>query len=93
MYEPRPIDTTGIELPRELAELVELMARNNHELWASRRMAEGWTVGPRRDDEKRQHPCLVPYEELPESEKEYDRVLVVQIVKTILSMGFGITRE
>ena len=92
-YKPSPAETENIELPEELVPLMEKMAKNVHEVWAKSRMNEGWTYGPVRDDAKKHHPCLVPYEELPESEKEYDRSTSQETLKLILSLGFTITRK
>lgn len=86
-YQPRPIDTAGVELGPELSRLVELLARNNHELWALRRMREGWRWGPRRDDARKETPLLVPYDQLPESEKAYDRDNAAETLKVILALG------
>ena len=88
-YEPKPIDTAGVQLSREILELTELLARNNHDIWAQKRLADGWTCGPRNDALK-QNPCLVPYEELPDSEKEYDRQTAIQTLKTIVALGYRI---
>jgi hypothetical protein len=92
-YKPAPRDTSSVRLPRDIAELTELLARNTHENWAKQRMAEGWRRGPRRDDEKKEHPSLVPYEELSESEKEYDRTTAMETVKTILALGYRIEKR
>ena len=73
LYTPQPIDTSEIMIPTELEPLVEVMAKNVHEVWAKERIIQGWTYGERRDDIKKHHPCLVPYEELSEDEKKYDR--------------------
>lgn len=89
-YTPAPLDTRDIELPKELDELIEEMARNVHEVWAQGRIAEGWTYGEQRDDKQKTHPCLVPYEELPDAEREYDRQTAVQTLKLILKLGFKI---
>ncbi|MBQ6683272.1 MAG: Ryanodine receptor Ryr [Bacteroidales bacterium] len=91
-YIPKPIDTSDIELSEELMELTEEMAKNVHDVWSAGRIAQGWTWGPKRDDEKKENPCLVPYEELPESEKEYDRNTSIETLKVILSLGFKIER-
>lgn len=91
-YIPKPIDTSDIELSEELLELTEEMAKNVHDVWSAGRIAQGWTWGPKRDDEKKENPCLVPYEELPESEKEYDRYTSIETLKVILSLGFKIER-
>lgn len=90
-YIPQPIDTSNIELPKELDTLVEAMAKNVHEVWAQTRISQGWSFGKERNDELKQHPCLIPYEELPEEEKEYDRNTAVGTLKLILSMGFKIS--
>jgi len=91
-YEPRPIDTSGVSLTPEVLELRELLAENAHDHWALQRMADGWTYGPQRDDDRKRHPCLVPYEELPESEKEYDRSTAIETLKAILSLGYRIEK-
>lgn len=92
-YIPQPMDTTAIELPQELKNLAEQMAKNVHEVWSSGRMAEGWTYGEVRDDARKTHPCLVPYEELPESEKEYDRNTSIETLKFIMSQGFSVVKH
>jgi formylglycine-generating enzyme required for sulfatase activity len=86
------MDTRDIELSAALQPLVEQMAKNVHEVWAQGRLDEGWTYGPVRDDAAKHHPCLVPYESLPESEKEYDRNTSVQTLKLILKLGFKIEK-
>ena len=87
-YEPKPIDTSNVTLTEDILELTELLAKNAHDIWARQRLAEGWRHGPQRDDARKEHPSLVPYEELSESEKEYDRSVALQIVK---SMEVGTT--
>lgn len=89
-YIPAPLDTRDVELPKELDALIEKMARNVHDVWAQGRMAEGWTYGEQRDDKLKTHPCLVPYEALPDAEREYDRQTAVQTLKLILKLGFKI---
>lgn len=90
IYVPQPIDTKDIELPAELEELVEKMSKNVHEVWAETRLKQGWTYGEQRDDKKKTHPCLVPYEDLPEEEKEYDRNTSIGTLKLIMKLGFKI---
>ena len=72
-YDPKPIETSKIELSSDLLGLTEQIAESVHEVWSAGRIAEGWTYGEKRDDKLKQTPCLVPYSMLPESEKEYDR--------------------
>lgn len=91
-YTPKPIDTSDVKLPEELNLLVEEMSKNVHDVWAETRIAQGWSYGKQRNDERKQHPCLVPYEDLPDSEKEYDRNTSIGTLKLILKLGFKITR-
>ena len=72
-YTPEPVDTGGIELPESLRALAEMIAENVHNVWAKSRLDDGWSYGEKRDDAQKRSPCLVPYDRLPESEKEYDR--------------------
>ena len=90
-YQPHPIDTTDIELSEEMKALTEQLAENVHEVWSAGRIADGWQWGEQRDDERKLHPCLVPYDQLPESEKEYDRNTAMQTIKTIIKLGYKIS--
>jgi len=90
MYKPTPFDTSNISLPPELIELTEKIAENVHDVWAQGRIKDGWTYGPVRDDDKKQTPCLVPYCDLTETEKEYDRNTALETIKLILSLGYEI---
>ena len=91
-YKPAPIDTSAVTLPPSLNELQERLAENAHDVWAAQRLAQGWTHGERRDDASKKHPCLVPYEQLPESEKEYDRQAAMQTLKAIVALGYRIEK-
>lgn len=93
MYVPKPTDTSGIELPSELYELTEQIAENVHENWALARIREGWVYGEERNDVKKTTPCLVPYSELPESEKEYDRKTAIETLKMIVASGYKIDKR
>jgi len=92
-YIPRPIETDKVELTPDIEALSELLAKNTHEIWAQGRIREGWVYGPQRNDEKKEHSCLVPYEELPESEKAYDRNVSMETLKVILSLGYEIKKK
>lgn len=93
VYIPDPVDTSNIELPPSLEPLMELVARNTHEVWAKQRISEGWTYGEKRDDALKHSPDLVPYECLSDSEKEYDRKTSAETLKLILTLGFDIVRR
>lgn len=90
-YHPQPVNTNDVQLPEELNGLIEKMAENVHDVWAEARINQGWTYGEQRDDKKKKHPCLVPYNELPNDEKEYDRNTSIGTLKLILKLGFKIS--
>ena len=92
MYVPQPIDTNDVVLPKELEQLVEKMSENVHDVWAETRIKQGWKYGEQRDDNKKTHPCLVPYKDLPDEEKEYDRNTSIGTLKLILTLGFKISQ-
>ena len=91
-YIPQPIDTSDVKLPEDLEMLVEQMSKNVHEVWAQTRISQGWTYGEQRNDELKTHPCLIPYEELPEEEREYDRNTSIGTLKLIMKLGFKICK-
>ena len=90
-YKPQPRDTSDIQLSPEVMALREELARNAHEVWARQRMKDGWTWGEARDDAARHHPGLVPYDDLDESEKQYDRIASLETLKLIQALGYAIT--
>lgn len=92
-YIPNPIDTSDITLDEGLTALVEQMARNVHEVWAQSRISQGWAWGPQRDDALKTHPDLVPYEDLTEVEKQYDRDTATATLKLIIKLGYNINKE
>ena len=91
-YTPKPIDTSDVQLPAEMNQLVEQLARNVHDNWAIGRIKEGWTYGTQRDDKNKKHPCLVDYDDLPDTEKEYDRSTAVETLKLIIKLGWRIEK-
>ena len=91
-YTPQPIDTTDVILPEELEQLVEEMSKNVHEIWAETRIKQGWKYGEERNDNLKTHPCLVPYEDLPDEEKVYDRNTSISTLKLIMKLGFKISK-
>lgn len=93
MYNPTPIDTSDVTLPNELLALIEQIAANVHDVWAAQRIKEGWTYGKARDNTAKTTPDLVPYQELPEKEKEYDRRTALETIRLITKLGYQITRQ
>ncbi len=92
MYTPKPVDTSGVKLPEHLLELTEKIAENVHENWSLGRMKEGWVYGETRDDKEKTTPCLVPYDQLSDSEKEYDRNTALETLKLIVALGYKIEK-
>ena len=92
MYKPKPIDTSDVKLDADLLELKELIASNVHDVWAEGRIKEGWTYGEVKDPNKKTTPLLIPYDELPDSEKEYDRNTALETLKLIIKLGYKITK-
>jgi hypothetical protein len=91
-YKPKPLDTSKVVLRPEQRALIEKLAANAHEVWAAKRLADGWTLGPERNDAAKTHPCLIPYAALPESEKDYDRVLVEQALSGAIALGWRVEK-
>ena len=92
MYTPKPVKTDDVTLPAELLELSELIAKNTHEVWSEGRIRDGWRYGERRDDEAKTHPCLVPYEELSDEEKAYDRATSMETLRLVMKLGYKIVK-
>jgi len=92
-YTPNPIDTSSVSLSDDLLALTEELAESNHDVWAAQRLAQGWTYGPQRDDAQKKHPDLVPYSELPDSERDYDRKTAMETLKAIVALGYRIEHE
>ena len=92
MYVPNPVDTADVTLSPDIVELGEKIAENVHDVWAEGRVKGGWTYGETRNDELKQHPCLVPYGDLSDSEKEYDRNTAMETLKLIMKLGYKIEK-
>lgn len=92
-YLPNPIDTSAVSLEAELLQLAERLAENTHDVWAKERLAQGWKYGPCRRDDTKEHPCLLPYEMLPEEEKVYDRNTAMETLKAVCALGYRISRS
>ncbi len=92
-YTPRPVDTSDVVIPADIAALVGDLAKNVHELWAVERMRQGWTYGEERNDEKKETELLTEYEKLSEEEKEKDIAVVEGIIRQLMGMGYKIVKE
>lgn len=92
-YNPKPIDLTDVILTEDLNELREAIAENAHDVWAVERQAQGWTYGPYRDDSKKETPCMVPYSQLPDSEKKFDRDMAMNTLKLVKKLGYDLIKR
>jgi hypothetical protein len=92
-YKPNPLETSNIQLPEEIQSLQEQLAENIHEIWAQQRIQQGWKYGPSRNDQKKEHPNLVPYNQLSEEDKDYDRNTAMETLRTIILLGYSIEKR
>ncbi|MBQ9355878.1 MAG: Ryanodine receptor Ryr [Prevotella sp.] len=92
-YTPQPVQLSDVTLTGDLLELREAIAENAHDVWAAARISQGWIYGPERDDHSLHHPDIVPYCSLPDSEKEYDRIMALDTIKLVQKLGFDIVRR
>ena len=92
-YEPHPLDTSGVQLDPDLLALIETIASNVHDIWDAGRISEGYTYGPVKDTATKTTPLLVPYQDLPESEKDYDRKTAMESIKMVLKLGYKIVKD
>jgi len=92
-YVPAPVDCGHIAIPEDVADLIERLAKNIHDIWAMKRLEDGWQWGPERCDVHKMHPCLIDYHELPESEKSYDRAMATETIKVIVALGFRLEKQ
>ena len=92
-YQPRPLSLDNVPVEDELMELREAIAENAHEVWAAARVEEGWTYGEERNDQLMHNPDIVPYNILPESEKEYDRMMAINTIKLIKKLGWKLVKN
>lgn len=93
MYKPNPIDTSDVVLSAELLDITEKLAENAHDVWAQGRIEQGWTYGEQRDDIRKTTPCLVPYDQLPDEEKRYDRETAMGTIRLLVKMGYEIRKK
>ncbi|KAF0683259.1 Aste57867_24691 [Aphanomyces stellatus] len=91
-YVPNPVDTSAVELSASLLSLGEHMAENCHDIWAIERIQQGWKWGPRRDDNLKTHPNLIPFKEMSKEEQSYDFRTSMETIKTIVAMKYSIAR-
>jgi hypothetical protein len=67
---------------------IESIAEEIHNEWMNLRKNQGWTWGPKRNDDLKKNPCMVPYSDLPEAEKEYDRATARTTLTALERLGY-----
>lgn len=92
-YTPHPFNLDDVQLPSYLEDLKEAIAENVHEVWSAGRIKDGWTYGPVRDDKLKRHPDLIPYSELEEGEKQYDRETAINTIKLLIKLGYDLVKR
>lgn len=92
-YTPRPIDVSDVELNEDILSIREAIAENAHDVWAEQRLKTGWTYGSEQNDQKKETPDLVPYSQLPEGEKEFDRIMALSTIKLMKKLGYDIIKH
>ena len=70
----------------------EVVAAAVHETWMQGRLKQGWKYGSERNDALKTNPCIIPYADLPESEKAYDRETARTVVRVLREQGYLIVR-
>lgn len=91
MYSPKDIDRKAA-IPDEILKILEDLAEGVHDTWAAGRISEGWTYGEKEDPINKTTPNLVPYAQLPEQEKEYDRNTALTTLRIIYAQGYSIVK-
>lgn len=92
-YKPNPIDTSDVVLPSAVDEIAELLSRNVHEVWASQKIQNGFSYGATDDMDQKTHHNLVPYDQLSEADRQYDRNTALETIKALITLGFAIERR
>ncbi len=73
-------------------ETLEKLAEAAHIVWMDGKLRDGWTYGPETDKEKKIHSCIVPYDQLNETDKESDRDMVRGIPDILSAAGFKMVK-
>jgi len=64
-------------------------ASSQHDAWSADKFKDGWKFGPVKDAEKKEHPCLVPFEQLPLTQQAKD-TLFKSVVSALSPLVSGI---
>ena len=92
-YIANPADLDSVQLPENILALREYIAENVHEDWSHQRMAEGYVYAEKTDEKNKTNKDLVPYCELLDSEKQYDRDMAYNTLRMLYKMGYVIEKS
>ncbi len=89
-YNPKPLDTSQVQLAEGLERLTALLAENAHDAWAFKSFNQGWTFGATRNDQRKRHPRLLPFKNLPAVKRNSYRNAALDMIKALLALGYSI---
>uniref|UniRef100_A0A3Q3G2B0 Ryanodine receptor 2b (cardiac) n=1 Tax=Labrus bergylta TaxID=56723 RepID=A0A3Q3G2B0_9LABR len=89
-YQPAPLDLRQVFLSPAHEELVNLLAENDHNVWARERIKQGWTYGAQQDVKAKRSPYLVPYSLLDERRRRVSMESLKETVCTLLAYGYSL---
>ncbi|XP_068576132.1 ryanodine receptor 2 isoform X5 [Cebidichthys violaceus] len=89
-YTPAPVDLSQVFLSPAHEEVVNLLAENDHNVWARERIKQGWTYGAQQDVKGKRSPYLVPYGLLDERRRRVGREGVREAVCPLLAYGYSV---
>lgn len=95
-YNPQPVDLSHVQLPEGMDSLRELLAAHNHDTWAANKMSprNGYVYGKETNDQADPptHCDLIPYEDLDDEKKKWDRDTAEASIRLLIHLGYTITK-
>ncbi|KAF0717690.1 Aste57867_2160 [Aphanomyces stellatus] len=85
-----PMSLNRIALSGELIVLGDLLAENDHEVWAHEYIQNGWTLGPVYDETTKQHPALVAFPDLSDAHRVSTRLGALNVLKSLVGLRFAV---
>ncbi len=92
-YEMRPLEPGKPPLKRFTESELLTMAKQEHERWMHEKIEEGWAYAPVRNDDKKLHDCLVPWDQLSEEVQGWDKEPCANIIPILGEMAYGVYRK
>ncbi len=92
-WEMRPLNSQGEIIEKISPEVVEVLAKKEHEAWMKERYSTGWIYGKTKNVDQKVSPDLIPYEQLSEASKDKDRDSINNIPELLAMIGMAIYRK